>query len=165
MLQHGRRSAPTTQYGRTVPGFSRPTWYALKRPMFIGGFSIVMTVSAHWLSSIVQLFQAFHHTDAEHSTVAVEHYLADPSHATQLAKNLSLSSSAVIGNVVIIYRLWVVWDRKLLVTVFPVLLNLGTGGTVICYLFRTAEPDTSIFIGHGHYIGPWIAAESLLSTW
>ncbi|KAK1218240.1 hypothetical protein PQX77_014613 [Marasmius sp. AFHP31] len=158
MLQHGRRFAPTTQYGWTMPGLSRPTWYALKRPMFLGGFAIMVTVSGHWISSIVQLFQAFHHPGG------VEAFVADPSHATQLAKNIFLTSSAVIGNMVIIYPLWVVWDRGILITVIPIFLNLGTGGTVICYLFRTATAGTIIFIGKKGSIGPWIAAESLLST-
>ncbi|KAJ8093206.1 hypothetical protein PM082_020691 [Marasmius tenuissimus] len=138
-----------------------PNRYALKRPMFLGGFAIMMTVSGHWISSIVQLFQAFHHPQG------VDNFVADPSHATQLAKNIFLSSSAVIGNMVIIYPLWIVWDRGVLITVFPILLNLGTGvtGTVVCYLFRRATIGASIFIDENGNIGPWIAAESLLSTW
>ncbi|KAJ8093199.1 hypothetical protein PM082_020684 [Marasmius tenuissimus] len=103
MLQLGRRAAPTAHYpGCTVPGLSPCTWYAIKRPMFIGGFSIMMTVSAHWISSVVQVFQVLHHTKAANPNDVIS-YLFDPSHTTQLVKNILLVSSPVVGNVVIVH--------------------------------------------------------------
>ncbi|KAJ8092338.1 hypothetical protein PM082_023941 [Marasmius tenuissimus] len=157
-IKYAEPTIPPSQYKRnTFWMFFSSILRVLKRPIFVGGLLIVMTVTGHWITGIIRLFDAF-----VYAPVPLAYY-ADTSHITQLVKNVFLSSSAVIGDALIIYRMWVVWGRAYRIIVFPIISLAGTtaAGIVVAYLFRASTPGTVVFIGS---IANWIIVESILST-
>ncbi|KAJ8093224.1 hypothetical protein PM082_020709 [Marasmius tenuissimus] len=129
----------------------------LKRPIFTGGLFLVAVVTGHWIIVIIRAFNAFV------SAADPQAYYSDTSSATLLAKNTLLALSVVIGDSLIIYRMWIVWGREYRVVVFAIVSLIGTTacGTFTTYLFRTSPPGT-IFL-HGR-LADWIIAHSILST-
>jgi len=57
---------------------------------------LIVTLKQHWITGIIRLFDAFVYSPSP------LHYYADTSHVTQLVKNVFLSSSAVIGDALIV---------------------------------------------------------------
>ncbi|KAJ8092339.1 hypothetical protein PM082_023942 [Marasmius tenuissimus] len=156
-FKYARHTVPVSHYKYSKLRLFDPVLQALRRPIFVGGIAIVMTVSGHWLCGIIRLF------DALTQSGNAEAYYADISHPTQLAKNIFLSSSAVIGDALIIYRLWIVWTRKYYIVVFPIVSLLATtaSGIIVAYFYRLSPPGTIVFSGR---IAHWIIVESITST-
>ncbi|KAK1218395.1 hypothetical protein PQX77_018918 [Marasmius sp. AFHP31] len=156
-FKYARHTVPVSHYKYNKLRLFDPVLQALRRPIFVGGIAIVMTVSGHWLCGIIRLF------DALTQSGNAEAYYADISHPTQLAKNIFLSSSAVIGDALIIYRLWIVWTRKYYIVVFPIVSLLVTtaSGIIVAYFYRLSPPGTIVFSGR---IAHWIIVESITST-
>ncbi|KAL0059271.1 hypothetical protein AAF712_013995 [Marasmius tenuissimus] len=157
-IKYAEPIVPPSHYRRTtIWSFISSRLQVLKRPIFVGGLLIVASVTGHWITDIVRLFGAFVY--APHP----EAYYADTSHITQLMKNIFLSASAVIGDALIIYRMWVVWGRPYRIIIFPIISLAGTtaAGIVVTYLFRSSTPGVPVFDGS---IGKWITVHSILST-
>ncbi|KAJ7106552.1 hypothetical protein C8R44DRAFT_585696, partial [Mycena epipterygia] len=82
---------------------------------------------------------------------------------TLVVKNSLVIAAVLIGNVVIIHRLWVIWNRDLRIVFVPVLSWLGilTCGIAIIYVFTQ-------FIATNNKIstadGAWVTANWALNT-
>ncbi|KAJ8089726.1 hypothetical protein PM082_014994 [Marasmius tenuissimus] len=141
ILKTDGRSAP--QYGHnsssglvTFASFRR----TIKRPLFIGGLAMIGTVTGHWVCSSIRLF------------LAVLHY-KDPTdlyskfdHPTEPVKVAHQMASLVLGDSIMIYRLWVVCNGKLPIIVFPLLTNIGLAGeTLLIRQVLVMQTQTSLW--------------------
>ncbi|KAL0569374.1 hypothetical protein V5O48_012592 [Marasmius crinis-equi] len=131
---------------------------ALKNPIFVGGIILLAMATLHWITSIIRTFDAFLYYPAP-----ILFYI-EVSHWTQLVKNCVLSGSAALSDAVIIYRLWVVWNRRISVVILPFLSIIATtlAGIVAAYLFRVSKPGEDIYSGA---ISKWVTSQIALTLW
>ncbi|KAF5371334.1 hypothetical protein D9758_004080 [Tetrapyrgos nigripes] len=116
----------------------------IKRPMFISAFLILLSVTAHWICSYYRSWQAF--ITFEGGTQSAYFY-ADMSQTSQVAKTGTLVFALLVSDAMLIYRLWVVWDRNWKVIIFPILtlISLTICGFGITYQFTRYVPGMDVF--------------------
>ncbi|KAJ7758818.1 hypothetical protein DFH07DRAFT_940227 [Mycena maculata] len=85
-----------------------------------------------------------------------ELFYLDNAQSTYRALNSSLSASVVIGDALIIYRLWVVWTRSKLVIVFPIcsLAAFAVGSGISTHLIENRKTVFS---------DKWLTASTVLT--
>ncbi|KAF8884309.1 hypothetical protein BD779DRAFT_1536920 [Infundibulicybe gibba] len=110
-----------------------------KKPMVISSFLIFITISLHWIFTIVRVFQAFVYN--EPGVTALE-FFNDPTPKTYTIWMISVFLTTLIGDSMMIYRLWVVWSYDKIVIIVP----------VCCYTAGTVSILGSIY--HLTHFGP-----------
>ncbi|KAJ7725686.1 hypothetical protein B0H16DRAFT_278985 [Mycena metata] len=118
---------------------------------------ISATSGAHWTLTIVRFFNAFL------CSADVKRFYLDNSQKTQTAGSLLSLTSILIGDAAIIHRLWLIWNRSLLVIVLPVMscFALLINGCASIYLItqplapmpvgRWVEAGWTIALGNNVY--------------
>ncbi|PBL02837.1 hypothetical protein ARMGADRAFT_1006162 [Armillaria gallica] len=131
----------------------------IQRPMFIGAVGLFITITAHWICTIIRLFDAF--VTFEGGKQPLEFY-ANLSHITEVVKTGFLMASLVIGDSMIIYRLWVVWGFNYYVIIFPLLTLAGLTvcGIGITYQFTQYFPGLDVFASEA---GRWITSDCVFT--
>ncbi|KAJ7904044.1 hypothetical protein B0H13DRAFT_1449545, partial [Mycena leptocephala] len=76
----------------------------------------------HWALTAVRLFRA---VIGSADTQAELRYYGDDSQITEVMRSALLETTILIGDAVIVHRLWLVWNRNLSVVVVPAILWLG----------------------------------------
>ncbi|KAJ7451469.1 hypothetical protein B0H11DRAFT_2288999 [Mycena galericulata] len=109
---------------------------ALRSPVFIGTISLFITITTHWVMTIIAVYTAFQ-TSPDSPFFA---FYQDPLPPVALVRNIFLLLSWSIGDLIIIHRLWVVWSRDTFVIIFPLctwlgLIASGIGQNVVNYLY------------------------------
>ncbi|KAL6301742.1 hypothetical protein BKA93DRAFT_738277 [Sparassis latifolia] len=87
-----------------------------KSPLFMAGIILFAANTAIWILIVYRAFMAFVHFD--HGTSPASFY-ADFAEASELIKLIFIYISLLIGDAVIIYRVWVVWNHNKYVMIFP----------------------------------------------
>ncbi|KAJ7719151.1 hypothetical protein B0H16DRAFT_1739623 [Mycena metata] len=111
----------------------------------------------HWIIGVIRLFKGFGSWEDIHSPIYSH---LDPAEPLVAARSILVIVNNLIGDAIIIQRLWFIWGRSLHVIIVPVLswLGLATSGFVLSYLFTHLRP------GNISYIGPWITVGWALTT-
>ncbi|KAH9896050.1 hypothetical protein C8Q73DRAFT_665064 [Cubamyces lactineus] len=138
----GRHSKRSSSLGGPSAPSSKPFW---RSPLLIATVMLLMTVTAHWILTVRRLFEAFlYHTGGGEPTT----YYLTVEASTQVASTAFVVSSVIIGDLVLTYRIWVVWDRRLSMIVFPTLCTLSyvAMGISVIQLFAIYTPHESIFV-------------------
>ncbi|TFY71780.1 hypothetical protein EVG20_g1234 [Dentipellis fragilis] len=120
------------------------------RTIMISVASVLLALAtAHILIDIIRAMNAFVY--APHGALAYYNALGDPLVVTKTALYVT---QMLLGDSVIIWRCYVVFDRQLLAITVPgtVLLFNGGVGYYVCYALSQAEPGESIF----HTADRWI---------
>lgn len=69
-----------------------------------------------------------------------------------------------IGDALLIYRLYVIWQANVWITVFPILLYLGSMSMALVTLYQSAVPGSHFFRGNTVRFGvPWAALSVALN--
>ncbi|KAJ7106560.1 hypothetical protein C8R44DRAFT_325066 [Mycena epipterygia] len=119
-----------TRYARPREFVSRGgLWW---NHIVISNMAIFVVCTVHWIITVERFFLAFLGSAGD----PLQFYL-DESQLTLVVKNSLVIAAVLIGDVVIIYRLWIIWNRDLRVVFVPVLSWLGilTCGIAIIYIF------------------------------
>jgi len=124
--------------------------------VFIAAIGLFCSVTAHWITTVYRAFLAFiyfHQGDA-----ALEFY-ADTQQVTEMVQEGFLMISILIGDSLIIHRLWVVWEHRLHVVVFPIcsLAALTMCSAVSMYTVSRKAPGQDIFSD------PWLTSNCVLT--
>ncbi|KAJ7153253.1 hypothetical protein C8R46DRAFT_1119862 [Mycena filopes] len=124
--------------------------------VFIAAIGLFGAVTAHWIATVYRAFLAFVYF--QHGDAAPEFY-ADAAQATQLVQEGFLMMSILIGDSLIIHRLWVVWEHRLAVVVFPIcsLVALTTCSAVSMYTVSRRAPGDDVFSD------PWLTSNCVLT--
>ncbi|KAJ6562209.1 hypothetical protein B0H19DRAFT_1026996 [Mycena capillaripes] len=103
-------------------------------PVVLSTVAIFVTCSTHWILTVVRFFHAIL---AFPDTGATLRYFSDPSEVPQLARNALTEISVLIGDAVIVHRLWFIRGRDWRVAAVPVISWLGelTCGIAVAYQF------------------------------
>ncbi|KAL0579999.1 hypothetical protein V5O48_002002 [Marasmius crinis-equi] len=132
----------------------------LRRPMFIGSVALFMTITAHWVCEVIRLFQAMVHFKG--GTAPLEYYV-DISQPIYLVKTGLLVASVVTGDLIIIYRLWTVWNGRLIIVLLPSLTTIGVAvsGSIVTYLLTQDKVEEDIF---DSTILEWVIIEGIFAV-
>ncbi|KAI0667531.1 hypothetical protein C8Q78DRAFT_386395 [Trametes maxima] len=113
-------------------------------PLFIATIILLMSVTSHWLISVRRIFDAF--VDYAGGQAPMEYYLTVEA-PTQVVATAFVVASVIVGDIILTYRIWVVWDRRLPMIVFPTLCTMAYAamGISVVQLFATYAPGETIF--------------------
>ncbi|KAJ7106639.1 hypothetical protein C8R44DRAFT_805603 [Mycena epipterygia] len=96
----------------------------------ISNMAIFVTCTVHWIITVERFFLAFLGSAGD----PLQFYL-DESQLTLVMSNNLVIVAVLIGDTVIIHRLWIIWNRDLRVVFVPVLSWLGILTLEIAYIF------------------------------
>ncbi|PIL32457.1 hypothetical protein GSI_05159 [Ganoderma sinense ZZ0214-1] len=116
----------------------------LRSPLVIGTLLLFITVSGHWCTTVVRLFQSMDYEGGQHMT---DYYLLVEA-LPQVVASAFVVASVIVGDIILTYRVWIVWDKKLATVIFPTLCTcayIGAGISVV-QLFAVFKPEESIFV-------------------
>ncbi|KAH9840964.1 uncharacterized protein C8Q71DRAFT_794946 [Rhodofomes roseus] len=127
--------------------------------MFIGSMSLFITITAHIICTVIRLFQAF--VLYEDGTQPLYFY-ADLRQTTEVVKTGFLVTSLIAGDVMVIYRVWIVWSHKKAFIIFPLctLIGLIICGSGITYQFSQYVPGEVVFES---VAGRWITSNCVFT--
>ncbi|KAJ7689335.1 hypothetical protein B0H17DRAFT_640916 [Mycena rosella] len=108
-------------------------------PLFVGIVALFAMVTAHWIMVIFQIFYAFVHLGGSEPA---DTFYADLSQPSELIKMIFFAIALLIGDGLIIQRLWVIWGKKTQILIFPLFTWVGMGMSFvgIVYQFSKWEP-------------------------
>ncbi|KAJ7692247.1 hypothetical protein B0H17DRAFT_1061662 [Mycena rosella] len=140
------RQSRTTPQNRSI----------FRSTVFIAAICLFASVTAHWITTVYRAFLAFIYF--EHGDAAVAFY-ADTAQATELVQEAFLMISILIGDSLIIHRLWVVWEHRTSIVVFPIctLAALTMCSAVSIYTVSHKAPGMDIFSD------PWLTSNCVLT--
>ncbi|TFY69100.1 hypothetical protein EVJ58_g603 [Rhodofomes roseus] len=101
-------------------------------PIFVGSILVATTVTGHWITTIIRLFDAF--VTYNGGNTPLEYY-ASVWFSTETAQNTFLISTLILCDCMLVYRLWVVWSYNYVVAALPACTELGlcVAGPVAIY--------------------------------
>ncbi|KAJ7485084.1 hypothetical protein B0H11DRAFT_2018081 [Mycena galericulata] len=129
--------------------------------VFIGVATLFLVVTAHWILDIYQAFFAFIHLG---SATAEDTFYADLAQPSEVAKTVLFSVAVLIGDALVIYRLWIIWGRNPFIPIFPVCSLVGVFVTSIgiIYEFSQWKPELRGAAFHDES-KPWAGSGFVLS--
>lgn len=116
--------------------------------------------TGHVITLLVQLFRAF--ISAAGTLEGPSLYLLDQSTPEHVAQEVLYITNSLIGDAILIWRLWVIWGRNLWLCVPFIVLCIAsgvTGYTALANLARLTPADT-VFLSRVHN---WLIATWVLS--
>ncbi|KAF7345814.1 hypothetical protein MVEN_01602800 [Mycena venus] len=116
----------------------------LLSPVALGAQALFITVSVHWLLNVSRVFVAFHHWD---DGPGPRIFYSNFSHITEILKYGFLVASFMIGDSLLIHRLWVVSGFRPGIIVFPIITLIGllTFSVGLIYQLSTYTSNDSMF--------------------
>ncbi|KAG7089641.1 hypothetical protein E1B28_011303 [Marasmius oreades] len=146
---------PLRRRAERGPGFA-----VLKKPMLIGALTLFVTVTAHWVCNVLRLFQAMIYF--KQGTAPLEYY-ADLSQRLYPIKTGLIMASIFAGDIMIIYRLWVVWSCQYYIIILPsiTLIGLAISGSGITYQLSHSMKGKNIFVSSAQ---AWVICEGLFTV-
>jgi len=129
----------------------------LATPFFSATLCIFVTITAHWILTFIRLFEAF----VLSGQTPLDFY-GDLKQITEVVKTGFLMASLVIGDSMIIYRLWIVWSYNKAVVVLPLctLIGLTVCGVGITFQFTQYSPGQNVFLSEA---GRWITSDCVFT--
>ncbi|KAH9938802.1 uncharacterized protein BXZ73DRAFT_99863 [Epithele typhae] len=133
------------RHGQDSAGAALSLRATLRSPLFLATVILLMTVSAHWLLTVRRLFDAYVYTNGGEEPAT---YYLEIEAATHVASTAFVIASVIVGDIILIYRIWVVWGHRWSMIIFPALCTMGyaASGTSVVQLFATFVPGESIFV-------------------
>ncbi|KAJ6477693.1 hypothetical protein C8R45DRAFT_1102001 [Mycena sanguinolenta] len=112
----------------------------LRNTVTIPAVATFITCSAHWIIGVIRLFKGFGGSEDLHSAL---YFLLNSAEPLAVARSILVVLNNLIGDAIIIQRVWVIWGRSLSVIIVPVLswLGAGTSGFVLSYLITHLRPE------------------------
>lgn len=115
-------------------------------------FTLFVLITAHWIIQISRLFDAF--IFVEHGTTPGSVYGAARS-PKNVAKTALYVAQTLVGDMTMVYRLFIVWNRSWTVIILPTLTTAGllAAGVNVVVSFARQTPGVDIFTSaSGHWI-------------
>ncbi|KAJ7110727.1 hypothetical protein C8R43DRAFT_1042026 [Mycena crocata] len=124
--------------------------------VFIAALGLFAAITAHWITTVYRAFLAFIYF--QHGDAALQFY-ADGAQVTELVQEGFLMVSILIGDSLIIHRLWVVWEHRISVVIFPIcsLAALTMCSAVSMYTVSHRSPGKDVFSD------PWLTSNCVLT--
>ncbi|KAJ7673362.1 hypothetical protein B0H17DRAFT_1083208 [Mycena rosella] len=113
-------------------------------PLAFWTFSLLAIVTGHWLLTVLRLFLAFKNWE---DGPGPRIFYSNLSQSTEVLKYAFLVAALLIGDGFLIHRLWVLWDFRTRIIIFPTITLLGLlgFGVGLTYQLSTYTANDSIF--------------------
>ncbi|KAJ7648760.1 hypothetical protein DFH06DRAFT_1476235 [Mycena polygramma] len=142
---------------RTLAGTKQTVKHHFTSVVFLGVTTLFMVATIHWIIVIYQAFFAFVHLSNTAAENAFYENLAEPQ---EVAKSALSGIALLPGDALVMYRLWIIFERKGGVLVFPILCQLGCVVALVCLMLGAVTANSTLLAEDGR---PWIALEFVLS--
>ncbi|KAJ7138201.1 hypothetical protein C8R44DRAFT_767019 [Mycena epipterygia] len=121
--------------------------------VFVSAICLFIVVTAHWVTIVYRAFIAY--VSLQHG-IEAEVFFSDHTQFTEVVQNSIMGLAIVIGDSLIIHRLWVVWSPNKFVLVVPIctLLTLTASAVVAANI---TSHSTDIFSN------PWMKLNAILT--
>ncbi|PCH42396.1 hypothetical protein WOLCODRAFT_73087 [Wolfiporia cocos MD-104 SS10] len=149
-----QRGSQQSQIASSVT--ARPIW---RTPMFLAAILMAFIVTSHWILTVYRLFDAFiNYQGGAEPLIA----LADLSWRSEVVKTAFLVAAVLLSDIMIIYRLYIVWSYNKLIVIFPMLTWCGlvACGTGVCWQFAVYSLGQDVFETSA---GRWITSDLLIA--
>ncbi|KAJ7114664.1 hypothetical protein C8R43DRAFT_961275 [Mycena crocata] len=165
---------------RTLAGKNQTPKHHLTSPVFLGvanlflvvtivrffttgiGLKLILNGTKHW--SVV-VYQAFHAFITLGNSVAADRFYADLSQPSELFKSVVFYVAVVLGDTLVIHRLWVVWGRRRHIVVFPVITLVGVAVTSVGMLYSMTQWEPKLRgIPFSEKSRPWVMTGFVFSA-
>ncbi|KAI0648754.1 hypothetical protein C8Q79DRAFT_469725 [Trametes meyenii] len=112
--------------------------------LFVATIFFIIQISAHWIIGVTRMFDAFLYY--EDGTKASAYY-ANLRKPLEVARTALLILTLFTGDLVLVHRMWIVWNRRTLIAIPTCVTSLGliTSGIGVLYQFSRHSPTDSIF--------------------
>ncbi|KAJ6539645.1 hypothetical protein B0H19DRAFT_368174 [Mycena capillaripes] len=129
----------------------------LRSPMIMAGLVLFLTVTTRWILDFIDTAYGFQESDNAQETLM---YFTTVDRPRTVAGTALVLASLIICDVMIAYRLWIVWNRSTLIVIFPTLSLLGMLGCGVGVVrqFALTAPGESPFADVR-----WIRSDSVLN--
>ncbi|KAJ7131239.1 hypothetical protein C8R44DRAFT_774543 [Mycena epipterygia] len=107
---------------RTLSGHNQTARHQFMSLVFLGVTSLFLIITVHWVIVIYQAFFAFIHLG---NPVAEDAFYADLGQRAEIVKFVFFSISVLLGDSLVIYRLWIIWGRNRNIVIFPICSSIG----------------------------------------
>ncbi|KAF7353312.1 hypothetical protein MSAN_01519200 [Mycena sanguinolenta] len=145
---------------RTLAGNRQTVKHHFISPVFVGATVLFLAATAHW---IVEIYLTFHLFSHFRGAIPEQAFYTSPTHGTDMAEAALVFIAIVVGDSLVIYRLWIVWARNLRVLIFPI---CGLSGVLVMvigvsYVFSHSKSNAP-FLNNAE-LKPWVATGFVLS--
>ncbi|KAJ3005276.1 hypothetical protein NUW54_g4411 [Trametes sanguinea] len=112
--------------------------------LFIATLFFIAVITAHWIIGVRRMFDAFMYYDDGRSA---SDYYSNLRHPLEVARTGLLIVTLLTGDLVLIHRMWIVWNRRFMVAIPTIVTSmcLIASGIGVLYQFSRNSPTTSIF--------------------
>ncbi|KAI0739680.1 hypothetical protein C8Q80DRAFT_1200215 [Daedaleopsis nitida] len=113
-----------------------------KSPLIVANILLMLTVTAHWLLGIHKLFIGVVHLGG--GKAAIDYY-NDFQDKLSIARASLLFVDMLIGDAIITYRAWIVWERHHFVVIIPTMTISAfiVSGIGLLHELAAARPSTT----------------------
>ncbi|KAG9225554.1 hypothetical protein CCMSSC00406_0003057 [Pleurotus cornucopiae] len=136
--------------------YAYKTGRGTRSPTLLGiNILMLILISSHWILQIVRLFDAFIYSLPLTSSDVYYSNVRDPKFVT---KSALYFLQTTLGDLTMVYRLYVVWNRSWPVTILPLLAVLAyfVGGVVEINYFSQLAPQGGNFFTSTDPITVWV---------
>ncbi|KAJ6462607.1 hypothetical protein C8R45DRAFT_1220562 [Mycena sanguinolenta] len=144
--------------GRYIATRSRrnlPSASIFRSTVFIAAICLFCSITAHWITTVYRAFLAFVYF--EHGDAAPQFYV-DAAQVTELLQEGFLMISILIGDSLIIHRLWVVWEHRLAIIVFPICTLTALTVCSAVSMYTTSRSGSGTVFSN-----PWLTSTCILT--
>ncbi|KAJ6495199.1 hypothetical protein C8R45DRAFT_986337, partial [Mycena sanguinolenta] len=130
-----------------------------RSPIFLGTIAIFLTITAHWVVIVDRAFLGFIHFA---DTLGPLKFYGDLTQLTEIMATGLAAVTTIISDIMIIHRLWVVWNYKKTIVIVPLatLLGLIVSGIGITTQFTQYQPGQDVFLSEA---GRWITSATVFT--
>ncbi|KAJ7695328.1 hypothetical protein B0H14DRAFT_3042359 [Mycena olivaceomarginata] len=121
--------------------------------IFLSAIVLFLVVTGHWTMIVYRAFHAFLSFQNGSET---ELFYLNNIQLTYRAMNILTTTSIVIGDALIIHRLWVVWAKSRLVVVFPIC-------SVIAFIVGSGISTHCVELSRTIFSDPWLTASIIMT--
>ncbi|KAJ7138223.1 hypothetical protein C8R44DRAFT_868541 [Mycena epipterygia] len=143
---------------RTLAGHNQPTKHHFTSLPFLGVTALFLVITAHWSLAIYQSFFSFINLGSADAESA---FYTDLSQSSEIAKYALVFTSILLGEFLVIHRLWIIWGRNRWVPLFPIGSSIGVLVSCIGILYETIRPEPGLLFAKE--MAPWVATGFALS--
>ncbi|KAJ6603568.1 hypothetical protein DFH09DRAFT_1354708 [Mycena vulgaris] len=129
----------------------RTAWW---NPVVVSMVAILLTHSGHWILTVV-CFAAAVLSGSLDTEAALLYYGPDSSQRTQVVRSALADMTVLIGDAVIIHRLWLIWNRNFSVVVLPIISWVGVLVCGVAVTYLQSHGGNDVFATRA---GGWVTA-------
>ncbi|KAH9840937.1 uncharacterized protein C8Q71DRAFT_431702 [Rhodofomes roseus] len=130
-----------------------------RSPLLTAGFVLFLGVTGQWICVVLRTFDAFLNYDGGKDPV---YFYADLRQPTEAAKLGCWVTVMIVSDAMIIYRMYIIWNRNLRVLAFPLLTLTAVlvSGIGVVYHFAVYPVGENVYAST---TGRWIVSDCLCS--